>query len=164
MDRIINNMPLAEELWKGIGGHFVSIGEILCEFIDNSISNFKGNNTLLKAITVRFHVDNDKVRVKIEDSGTGIKNIDAAFTLGSTEGAETLLNEHGFGFKHALASANPENNKWSIITCTKEDSANQIYKKMEAPYTFGMKAKEINGPWPGTISATGTIIEFECSI
>lgn len=28
----INNMPNANELWKGIGGYFDTLGEILCEF------------------------------------------------------------------------------------------------------------------------------------
>ena len=161
----INNMPDANELWKGIGGYFDSLGEILCEFIDNSISNFNGNKTEIRAIFIRFFVDNDKVRIRVVDSGTGIKNLDAAFTLGSHDGAESLLNEHGFGFKHALASANPTNDAWKILTCTEEDSNNQVYKEIKAPYLLGtMPVNEIHKPWPVNICKTGTIIEFYCSI
>lgn len=56
------------------------------------------------------------VEVVIEDSGTGIKRLDEAFTLGSRLAAESPLNEHGFGLKHALASANPANDSWKIFT------------------------------------------------
>ena len=165
MTEIISNIPEANELWKGIGGYFDSLGEILCEFIDNSISNFVGNRCLQKAVIISFFVDHDKVRVRVEDTGTGIKNLDAAFTLGSHAGAESLLNEHGFGFKHALASANPENDNWKIMTCTDEYRKAGYYKEIRAPYSLGnLYSEEIHSDWPGTIGKTGTIIEFVCSI
>ena len=40
---VISNNITASELWSGIGGHFDNYSQILCEFIDNSISNFLGN-------------------------------------------------------------------------------------------------------------------------
>ena len=152
----INNKPDANKLWAGIGGYFDSLGEILCEFIDNSISNFNKHNQMLRHIIIRFRED---------DSGTGILNLGAAFTLGSNEGAETLLNEHGFGFKHALASANPNNDTWKILTCTKGDSEANRYKVIEAPYVIGdITVNEVSGSWVGKIGcATGTIFSFDCS-
>ena len=116
----IKNKPNANEIWEGIGGHFDSLGQIINEFLDNAVSNFIGNSTSTRSILIYLKElsQNGSVEVKIEDSGTGIKNLDAAFTLGSRSAGETPLNEHGFGLKHALASANPENNSWKIYTRT----------------------------------------------
>ena len=161
----INNMPDANDLWKGIGGYFDSLGEILCEFIDNSISNFRGNPSVVNnSIMIKFKEAGNKIYVTVADSGTGIKDLNAAFTLGSHAGAETLLNEHGFGFKHALASANPENDEWSIKTCTESDCANGQYKEVKAPYKLtGFSADIIKGGFASGLASTGTVIEFSCS-
>ena len=59
---------------------------------------------------------NGDVTLSIEDSGTGIKKLNEAFTLGSCAAAESPLNEHGFGLKHALASANPKNDSCQSVT------------------------------------------------
>lgn len=163
----IKNQPSAEELWAGIGGHFDSLGQIINEFLDNSISNFVGNNTMTRNIIIYLKEMslNGDVKVTIEDSGTGIKKLDEAFTLGSQAAAETPMNEHGFGLKHALASANPKNDTWVIYTRTKEDIENSTFKKISAPY----KIEEFTGKictdekWPGKLNGTGTIIQFVCS-
>ena len=61
---------------------FDSLGEILCEFIDNSISNFIGNPSIANnSIMIRFKDRGDYVDVSVADSGTGIKDLNAAFTL-----------------------------------------------------------------------------------
>ncbi len=161
----INNLPNANDLWKGIGGYFDSLGEILCEFIDNSISNFRGNSNVMNySIMIKFREKGKKIHITVTDSGTGIKNLDAAFTLGSHAGAETLLNEHGFGFKHALASANPDNDSWIIKTCTADDNLKGQYKEIKAPYLLtGFSAELINGHFNSELGSTGTIIEFSCS-
>ena len=161
----INNMPDANELWKGIGGYFDSLGEILCEFIDNSISNFIGNPSIANnSIMIRFKDRGDYVDVSVADSGTGIKDLNAAFTLGSHAGAESLLNEHGFGFKHALASANPDNNGWLIRTCTDLDSKYGQYKEIRAPYLLtGFSADIVQGNFNSGLGNTGTIVEFTCT-
>lgn len=160
----IKNMPEAKDLWKGIGGYFDSLGEIICEFVDNSISNFRCHNLPVRSIMIYVQDKNDKVFIRVEDSGTGIKNLDAAFTLGSKAAAETPLNEHGFGFKHALASANPDNDDWVIMTCTEEDSSRNQYKMIKAPYSLGgLSAEIIQSEWEGKLGRTGTIVEFSCT-
>lgn len=146
-------------------GYFDSLGEILCEFIDNCISNFRGNPSIINnSIMIKFKDMGNKVHVVVADSGTGIKNLNAAFTLGSHAGAETLLNEHGFGFKHALASANPDNDSWKIMTCTEEDSVNGQYKCVSAPYLLsGFSAEIVNGTFSSGLGNTGTVVEFDCT-
>ena len=80
----INNKPEGNIIWRGLGGHFDSISQIINEFIDNSISNFKGNNPIIKNIVICIEEKaNHKVFISIEDSGTGFKNLDSAFTLGA---------------------------------------------------------------------------------
>ena len=161
----LSNYPSAEELWSGIGGHFDSLGQIINEFIDNSVSNFEGNNCLYRQIFLHIKEvsDGGDVSIKIEDSGTGIKDLDKAFTLGSRDAAESPLNEHGFGLKHALASANPDNNSWCISTRTKSDKDSNVYKRIKAPYKIKDYKYEIcSDQWPSTFM-TGTIIEFTCS-
>ena len=53
----INNEPSADELWAGIGGNFDSLSQIICEFVDNSISNFTGNNCDQKNIRITVEQD-----------------------------------------------------------------------------------------------------------
>lgn len=105
--------------------------------------------------------------VQIVDTGTGIKNLNAAFTLGCRNASESPLNEHGFGLKHALASANPENNEWSICTRTKEDFDNNRYIKISSPYLFDNFKATIcdisDNPWEGKYNSTGTSISFVCN-
>lgn len=127
----INNQPSASELWDGIGGHFDSLGQIINEFLDNSISNFAANVQTSRNIIVGLReLADDRVKITVEDTGTGIKDLDAAFTLGNQTAGETPLNEHGFGLKHALASANPANDAWAIYTRTKEDLTIMCSKRL----------------------------------
>ena len=162
----INNQPSASELWDGIGGHFDSLGQIINEFLDNSISNFAANVQTSRNIIVGLReLADDRVKITVEDTGTGIKDLDAAFTLGNQTAGETPLNEHGFGLKHALASANPANDAWAIYTRTKEDFDNNVFKKISAPYDIEDFSGALceNEQWPGTYTGTGTIIEFTCT-
>lgn len=163
----IDNRPSAQELWAGIGGHFDNLGQIINEFIDNSVSNFVGNNTETRSIiiTLKEITLNGNVRVSIEDSGTGIKNISEAFTLGGISAGETPLNEHGFGLKHALASANPANDSWVIYTRTKENFESNTFVKISAPYEIEDFSGTLvtNESWPGKIHGSGTLIEFDCT-
>ena len=38
--RMLNNKPQDDYLWKGLGGNFDSLTQIINEFVDNSLSNF----------------------------------------------------------------------------------------------------------------------------
>ncbi|MFL0070889.1 hypothetical protein [Tenacibaculum maritimum] len=137
---IINNKPQGNIIWRGLGGHFDSMSQILNEFLDNSISNFKGNNPIIKNIVICIkELPNKEVFFSIEDSGTGFKNLDSAFSLGAQDAKDSPMNEHGFGFKHALATANPDNNTWEICSRNKEQSEKGLYTKIEAglPNKFG---------------------------
>ncbi|NFO40093.1 hypothetical protein FDB42_08175 [Clostridium botulinum] len=164
--------PLAKDLWAGVGGHFDSISQIIDEFIDNSISNLEAYKMLNRTINITINkrydnLGNEKVIISVEDAGTGINNLESALKFGDKSYQHTPLNEHGFGFKHALASANPENDSWKVLTRTKEDFEKGVYKKVTSPYDFKMKEEIISveeNPWTGIFNSSGTIFEFMCSM
>ncbi len=168
-EKAINNGIKIEEMWEGLGGNFDNIQQIIFEFIDNSISNLTGINSKYlqnKQVNIIFKVNDDNdILIQIEDTGTGINNLDNALSIGNKKSQESPLNEHGFGLKHALAAADKENKNWKIYTRTKEDLENNSFEVINAPYqTENWTAKIINiqdSNWPGNYNDTGTIIEFK---
>lgn len=166
---MLNSTPDATQLWQGIGGHFENLSQILCEFIDNSISNIISTSAINRSILVKITPIHgmEKYRVSIEDAGSGISNFEPIMRLGDKSVRQSPLNEHGFGLKHALASANPENDNWRICTRTEEDLIKQQYREIRAGYKF--EYEEIvhssqSRPWPGLQNTTsGTYIEFVIS-
>jgi len=161
----MDTTPSAQDLWEGIAGHFDSITQILCEFIDNSISNFDGNNLSTRTIHLQFDQQkNGDVTIQIEDTGTGMGNLEPVMRLGDRTSRETPLNEHGFGLKHALASANPDNNKWKLFTRTEAEFKKRKFRLIEAPYKYDLQPKELSSDkWPGGLNGAGTVIQFDCS-
>ena len=162
----INNQPEADELWNGIGGHFDSLGQIINEFLDNSISNLVGNNVEIRNIRLTLQeLEAGRVNVIIEDTGTGVLDLDRAFRLGCTSSGDSPLNEHGFGLKHAMASANPSNDSWAVFTRTEQDCQLNQFKSIGAPYKIVDYEASVHPDteWPGTLTgATGTICQFIC--
>lgn len=161
-----NATPLADSLWIGISGHFDSLSQVLSEFLDNSISNIMSKKPIIRSIIITIKAVDEGYHIAIEDSGTGIDDFDSVLKLGDLSNKQSPLNEHGFGLKHALATANPENDKWSICTRTAKDYENNCFRKVTSNYRFDYIEQTIdssNIPWPGQINTTGTIIEFTCS-
>ena len=164
----INNRVEGNLIWRGLGGHFDSFSQILNEFLDNSISNFVGKNPIIKNIVVTIkELPGREIFVSIEDSGSGIEDIDSAFSLGNQDAKNSPMNEHGFGFKHALATANPDNNTWTICTRSKEQFDKGEYTQINASYKFeGFKSfdkKDSDLKWPGQLNNSGTYMSFTCS-
>lgn len=162
----MNITPNANDLWHGIAGHFDSFSQVVSEFIDNSISDFQKNNPDQRQINLTFDENNGLVSVRIEDTGFGIGNFESALKLGDKTAQSTPLNEHGFGLKHALATANPENNNWKIFTRTKKEFEDGIYRQLSARYSFDMEPEIVEvakNSWPGLYNSSGTIAEFCCS-
>lgn len=160
----LNNTPESNFLWKGLGGNFDSLMQIINEFIDNSFSNFIKNDQIdIKKIFLRIEeLPELKYKISIEDTGSGIEDLESAFSIGNKTSQSSSLNEHGFGMKHALAAANKENNNWKVITRTEADKEKDTYSIIEAPFhIFKQKVRKVSGnEWPGKLP-TGTIIEFE---
>jgi hypothetical protein len=163
----MNTIPSPNDLWAGIGGHFDSFSQIVAEFIDNSIGNLEANGLVTRNVVVKIEQIDDGVEVSIEDTGTGITNFEAALRLGDRTACQSTRNEHGFGMKHALASANPSNDKWWIFSRTESDYSDGVFQRLQAPYAFNMDLKELKvttkNPWPGQFNGSGTFIKFCCS-
>jgi hypothetical protein len=118
----VNTTPDATDLWEGIGGHFDSLTQVLAEFVDNSAANFMGRNPPLKQVFVSLREGEDEtVHVSVEDTGTGIDDLAVALRLGDRSRQDHPLSAHGFGIKHALATADPTNATWSIATRMPEE-------------------------------------------
>lgn len=119
MIHTLQNKVTTEQLWAGFGNNFDNYCQVLCEFLDNSISNIRGNRNKLTQSQVQITIvenNDESILTKIEDTGTGIKNPSAAFSVGDCSTPDSTMNEHGFGFKHALAKADPSNSNWTIAT------------------------------------------------
>lgn len=162
----ICNTPTGWGLFRGIAGNFSRFSQIILEFIDNIISNLLanwGNPNLLHCVDITLEEREDCVYVTIRDGGTGIKDLDRALTVAGGGKADSPLNEHGMGLKHALASVDAgETQEWSIQTRTTEDAALNRYKLVHAPYDIG-HMYWTEEPGKGDIEGdTGTVIRFRC--
>ncbi len=161
--------PKGSDLWSGIGGHFDTFSQILAEFIDNSISNYAAHppHHRTVAITITEIALETCVEVQVEDVGTGIADLEAAWRLGDRSKRDSPFNEHGFGFKHAMASADPSNSTWLMCTRTRDELKNGTYREVGAPYSFDMKVEQVSvakKAWPGTFNESGTYVKFRCSL
>ena len=53
-NEFLNNLPDSNEIWKGIGGHFDSLGQIVAEFVDNSLANIISTSPANRNIAISF--------------------------------------------------------------------------------------------------------------
>lgn len=145
-EEIIHNNPTGYGLFAGIGDNFNSAAQAICELADDAISNLRANSDdpdLSMTIVVSFENLGDAVEIGVVDGGTGVTNLDSALTIACRDGAQTPLNEHGFGLKHALASCDSSpSQQWSIRTRTKKDAAANQYREVTAPYSMGTSEED----------------------
>ena len=160
----IHNDPKGQELWRSISGNFQRFPEIINEFVDDALSNFRATRPDQRRVEIRLQQWEEFVDVSVVDTGTGIRDIHAALTLGSRSGGQTALNEHGMGLKHALASA-CEDGSWSIQTRTPEDNAQDRHLVVQGPYRLGddpMTGRYLSGRGI-LMGPTGTAVSFTCT-
>ena len=140
-EEIIRNNPTGYGLFAGIGDNFNSVAQVICELMDDAVSNLRANSGDPElSMTVVLSLENlgDAVEITVTDGGTGIADLGSALTIACRDGAQTPLNEHGFGLKHALASCDSSpDQKWSIRPRTKADAAANQYREVKAPYSMG---------------------------
>ena len=163
--------PDSQVIWESWGKNHFNFTTLLCEFVDNSISNFIANPKLPnKSVLIKLKLSEDKknVAVSIEDNGAGINDFSGAFSPGDkNRKTDSFLNEHGFGLKNALATANPENNIWKVLSRKKTDFKKGVVNIVKAPCRmtydgnkFSGESKKMN--WPGFFNSSGTLIMFSC--
>ena len=171
-EAIIQNNPTGYGLFAGIGDNFNSMGQVICELADDAISNLRANCSdpdLSMTVVLSFENLGDAVRIGVVDGGTGISDLNSALTIACRDGAQTPLNEHGFGLKHALASCDSGlTQEWDIRTRTKKDAQKNRYREVTAPYSMGtsendkpMKVRFYSGTG-GLPHRTGTAISVRC--
>lgn len=161
-----------QDWWEKNGYNKLTFTGVICELIDNSVSNFLNNSGKAdKEIKIYItHSKSDKIDVVIEDNGSGMKNLQDSFRAGRKTGvnykADSIFNEHGLGLKNALAKANPQNDDWKIFTKSNENE--NIFTVINSPYMVNHKLNyetttNLN-KWPtDNRYKTGTAINFSCS-
>lgn len=161
------NMPVPRKICFALASGFNNICQVLCELLDNSASNLMGHaedSSLIRTIRVIIRNQRDSVEVIVEDGGTGILNMNEAFTLCGTEQKETPLNASGCGFKNSFAYIESNGGSWTCCTRTREDAAQDRYQYVHGPYDFGngVLSGEYLPGWVGTLGKTGTIMSVKC--
>ena len=164
-DYLVHNTPLATLVCKALASAYNNVFQVICEFIDNSVSNLMAHcddPSLISAIHIKVRKDGDNVDIIIEDCGTGMENIDAAMTLCDTSHRETPLNMSGCGFKCAVAFIEAYKGIWECFTRTKKDLVQNRHLYFTAPYNFGHEVfhGEYRTDWVGDLDGTGTVIHL----
>lgn len=162
----VNNIPNGEDVWNGIG-NFRTLSQVIYEFMDDSISNLRGNteNPLLdRRIRIRLEHCKDYVDITITDGGTGIYDLENMMTLAGRRSPDTVLNAYGFGSKHALASVARAGAFWRYQTRTAEQAEENTYAEITGPYRIGNGAMhwEVRSGSGLLTHRTGTVVNFHC--
>ena len=88
----IHNAINDVNLWYGIADSHDTFPYMLCELCDDSISSMVANQTEQREIAITLQecaAENGQgdIYVRVEDTGAGIKNLDACMTYASSAGA-----------------------------------------------------------------------------
>ena len=162
------------DAWRGWSANHDHVGEIFAEFIDNALAMRIADPALPDEISISWNFDAnvnpDCATVTISDQLGGMVDSIAAWTVGNQQNQVGPLNEHGYGFKHSIAAANPGNDGWSFWTRTERDIANDQFHYYEAPYDWATNPRVVNQnnlggveDWPGD-QGSGTVFRFTCDI
>lgn len=169
----LHNLSSGTELFAGIGGNFSSVSEIICELVDDPISNILHNQDtqgISNEITVCFEDFGPRVGIMVKDGGTGIRNLHNALTIAGKAAPDGPLNCHGFGLKHGFSSfAGGDIEDWWIESRTLDNLLKNTYCRVKGPFRTGTSEKDP----PMTIqhcegcghvgNHTGTVIYTSCS-
>ena len=165
---------LVSDAWRGWSANHDHVGEIFAEFIDNALALRISNAALPDEIKITWdfdaNIDPNNAIVTISDQLGGMVNPIAAWTVGNQQNQVGPLNEHGYGFKHSIAAANPENNAWWFWTRTDQNITNDEFHYYQAPYDWNTDPRIVDQNnlqgtenWPGD-QGSGTVFRFNCSI
>ncbi len=77
----LHNTPTGGAIFEGIGGNFRHSAQIFCELIDDAASNLIAYPKENPEITLRLEDHGDYVDVFVTDNGTGIEDLNTAFTI-----------------------------------------------------------------------------------
>ncbi|MCB2354364.1 ATP-binding protein [Clostridium estertheticum] len=94
-----------DNIFKELGNNTYTFIDLISEFIDNAIGASIEHKKLEVAIEIGISKEKESSYIIIKDNAKGISREDLGLALspGGTSGGSTL-NEHGFGFKQAIAS------------------------------------------------------------
>jgi len=168
------SMPAQDvtDAWRGWSANHDHVGEIFAEFIDNALSMKLANNALPDEIKISwdYNANDNYATVTIEDQLGGMPDPVSAWTVGNRGNQVGPLNEHGYGFKHSIAAANPSNDGWWFWTRTQQDIDQNEFHYYAAPYDWLTDPQVVDRnnlggieDWPGA-AAAGTVFRFRCDL
>ena len=163
----LHTAPDLSGIIRNLGSSYSSIAQAIHELIDNAVSNFRGcpnNESNPHMIRVTVSELGEDVELSVEDSGSGIVDLDNAFRVAGTDEQHTPLNEHGQGLKQSLAYLTHHGGAWSVDTRNDVDRDRNCYIRIAPPHNAldgDMFGEELPG-WPGALGSTGTIIRMTC--
>ena len=147
----IKNQTDDRSFWMGISDSHDTIQNMINELVDDSISSIVSNPVKQKKIVITIeekpaNMGGADYAITVEDSGAGIKDLNACFSFANTSAGESPLNKYGVGFKKVLATLDPENQYWFVETRCEQEYKKGILRRVEAPYrSNGMIAKIVRG-------------------
>lgn len=163
----LDTTPDGPSLQDDIAGNFMRLSEVLEEMLDNVFSNLirhASEETLRRSVEIEVIHCGDYVDIGVRDGGTGIENLGAALSIVRT-GGDTVLNEHGIGLNHALASINSTPSQmWTIQTRTARDVELGQYREVSSPYEIPAMSCLTKQGCGGVGEGTGTYIRFRCPL
>ena len=77
-EEIIRNNPTGHGLFAGIGDNFNSVAQVICELMDDAVSNLRANkddSELSMRVVLSLENLGDAVEITVTDGGTGIADL-----------------------------------------------------------------------------------------
>ena len=91
-EEIIRNNPTGHGLFAGIGDNFNSVAQVICELMDDAVSNLRansGDSELSMRVVLSLENLGDAVEITVTDGGSGIADLSSALTIACRDGAQT---------------------------------------------------------------------------
>ena len=171
MSNVIERYPLKARvdltgLINNLGSSYTNFSQPIHELIDNSLSSIRANKDSRnpKLIRITLVERGGTVEITVEDTGSGIADIDSAMVIANTSGRQTTLNEHGQGLKQVIAYIVKNGGDWSMET------RGELEREMNVSWAITAPNNKLDGTlellsmeeWHGELGSTGTIIRITC--
>lgn len=162
---VLDTTPNLKGIVKNLGSSYANIAQPINELLDDSISALRDPSSAANPhlIRVTLREDGAMVRIRVEDTGSGIEDLENALRIAGDANRQTPLNEHGQGLDQTFSYIVENGGDWSLATRTADNCKNNEYLVVRAPFNKldGTMEAEVLPGWDG-LASTGTVIELHC--
>lgn len=159
--------PDLSNIIRNLGSSYSGPLQAINELVDNSVSDLRGSKDTdgknPHFIRITLEELGEMVGLTVEDSGSGIADLENALRVAGRDAPQTPLNEHGQGLKQSLLYLTRNGGDWSIDTRSEVDRDCNNYIHVAAPYNkfAGEMQAEVKSGWCGELSSTGTVVHID---